>query len=136
MFINSNFFSKLIYFLMFAPMTCLLYIYSWNAFCYDELHWKMNSIYFALYTYSSFFFLNQYFKFTFSFFSVYMATSLKLAMKPIYLKHNVMLSFWSFLIPTKCCIGFIFRYVPQTCLYFVTFCCEHIFFFNNQYFLA
>lgn len=81
---------------------------------------------FCMYTYS--FFKNQYFNFTFPFFSVW----------PLCLSQQACLfktpchSFILVSLPTKCCIGFIFRYIYTTHmhLFIVTFCCEHFLIFS------
>lgn len=74
---------------------------------------------------------NQYFKFTFPFFSVYMATSFVWVDKLVYLKHNAILLFWS-RFKQKKCIGFVFRYIYTTHihLFIVTFCCEYFLIFS------
>lgn len=84
---------------------------------------------FCMYTYS--FFKKSIFQVHFPFLYKCMATSFVWVNKPVYLKHIAILLFFVSL-PTKCCIGFILRYIYTTHihLFIVTFCCEYFLIFS------
>lgn len=77
------------------------------------------------------FFKNQYFKFTFPFFSVWPQALIVWVDKPVYLKHNAILLFWS-RFQQNVALDLFLRYIYTTHmhLFIVTFCCEHFLIFS------